>query len=89
MKLVKVTWFDTNETSDSGWLSLDEVKKNKPCKVASVGWLINEDEKFITIAADIDAHENKSDADDLLGRVQCFPRGCIDKIETLSVGLLI
>ena len=89
MKLVKVTWFDTNETSDSGWLSLEEVKKNKPCKVASVGWLINEDEKFVTIAADIDAHENKSDADDLLGRVQCFPRGCIDKIETLSVGLSI
>ena len=89
MKLVKVTWFDTNETSDSGWLSLDEVKKNKPCKVASVGWLINEDVKFITIAADIDAHENESEADDLLGRVQCFPRGCVEKIETLSVGLSI
>ena len=89
MKLVKVTWFDTNETSDSGWLSLDEVKKNKPCKVASVGWLINEDEKFITIAADSDAHENESEADDLLGRVQCFPRGCVEKIETLSVGLSI
>ena len=89
MKLVKVTWFDTNETSDSGWLSLDEVKKNKPCKVASVGWLINEDEKFITIAADIDAHENESEADDLLGRVQCFPRGCVEKIATLSVGLSI
>jgi len=89
MKLVKVTWNDTNETSDSGWLSLEEVKKNKPCKVASVGWLINQDEKFVTIAADIDAHENESDADDLLGRVQCFPRGCIDKIEILSVGLSI
>ena len=89
MKLVKVTWFDTNETSDSGWLSLDEVKKNKPCKVASVGWLFNEDEKFITIAADIDAHENESEADDLLGRVKCFPRGCVEKIETLSVGLSI
>ena len=89
MKLVKVTWFDTNETSDSGWLSLEEVKKNKPCKVASVGGLINEDEKFVTIAADIDAHENESEADDLLGRVQCFPRGCVEKIETLSVGLSI
>ena len=89
MKLVKVNWIETNETSDSGWLSLDEVKKNKPCKVASVGWLINEDEKFITIAADIDAHENESEADDLLGRVQCFPRGCVEKIETLSVGLSI
>ena len=89
MKLVKVTWNDTNETSDSGWLSLEEVKKNKPCKVASVGWLINQDEKFVTIAADIDAHENESDADDLLGRVQCFPRGCTLKIETLNVGLMI
>jgi len=51
--------------------------------------VINEDEKFITIAADIDAHENESEADDLLGRVQCFPRGCVEKIETLSVGLSI
>ena len=89
MKLVKVTWLDTNETSDSGWLSLDEVKKNKPCKISSVGWIVNEDEKFITIAADVDATEIESESDELLGRVQCFPRGCIEKIETLSVGLSI
>ena len=29
MKLVKVTWLDTNETSDSGWVSLEEAKENK------------------------------------------------------------
>ena len=28
MKLVKVTWLDTNETSDSGWVSLEEAKDN-------------------------------------------------------------
>ena len=28
MKLVKVTWLDTNETSDSGWVSLEEAKEN-------------------------------------------------------------
>ena len=61
MKLVKVTWNDTNETSDSGWVSLEEAKNNKPCKVASVGWLVNETEEHITIAADIDANEIESE----------------------------
>tara|TARA_R110000796_G_C14465008_1_gene424901 strand:- start:646 stop:915 length:270 start_codon:yes stop_codon:yes gene_type:complete len=87
MKLVKVTWLDTNETSDSGWVSLQEAKDNKPCKVASVGWLVSETEEHITIAGDIDANEIESERDDLLGRTQCFPRGCIIKIQTLYEGL--
>ena len=73
MKLVKVVWYDTNETSDSGWVSMAEAKKDRPCKVASVGWLVNETDKFITIAADIDGNDIEEDKDDLLGRTQCFP----------------
>jgi|TARA_R100001244_G_scaffold130304_1_gene102348 hypothetical protein len=88
MKLVKVTWNDSTETSDSGWVSLDSAKKDRPCKIASVGWLINETDEFITIAGDVDANEIESEKDDLLGRVECIPRGCIVKIEILSVGLI-
>tara|TARA_R100000700_G_C3054333_1_gene72134 strand:- start:231 stop:497 length:267 start_codon:yes stop_codon:yes gene_type:complete len=83
MRLVKVLWFDTNETSDSGWVSMADAKKDKPCKVASVGWLVHETEKFITIAADIDGNSIEEDKDDLLGRTQCFPKGCVESITTL------
>ena len=89
MKLVKVVWYDTNETSDSGWVSMAEAKKDKPCKVASVGWLVNETDKFITIAADIDGNDIEEDKDDLLGRTQCFPKGCIIEIKTLHETSLI
>ena len=40
MKLVKVTWLDTNETSDSGWLSLDEVKKTSNVKFLALDGLL-------------------------------------------------
>ena len=87
MKLVKVIWLDTNETSDSGWVSLEKDKNNKPCKVARFGLLVDETEEHITIAGDIDANEIESERDDLLGRTQCFPRGCIIKVQSLYEGL--
>ena len=65
MKLVKVVWYDTNETSDSGWVSMAEAKKDRPCKVASVGWLVNETDKFITIAADIDGNDIEEDKEEV------------------------
>ena len=89
MKLVKVTWNDSAETSDSGWVSLDSAKKDRPCKIASVGWLINETNEFITIAGDTDANEIENEKDDLLGRVECIPKGCVIKIEVLRVDLML
>ena len=89
MKLVNVVWYDTNETSDSGWVSMAEAKKDRPCKVASVGWLVNETDKFITIAADIDGNDIEEDKDDLLRRTQGFPKGCIIVIKTLHETILI
>jgi hypothetical protein len=81
-KIAEVMWWDTNESSDSGWMSEHEAKSTVPCKVKSLGYIINETQNFITIAADMDG--NVKDKDDLLGRVQCFPRGCIIDIKYLS-----
>jgi|TARA_B110000285_G_C15122271_1_gene617936 hypothetical protein len=80
MKLVKVIWLDTNETSNSGWCTTEEAKQARPCKIASVGYIVNETSEFITIAADIDANKLEEEQDDLLGRVQCFPIGCVISI---------
>ena len=89
MKLVQIIWLDTNETSDSGWCSKDEAEEARPCRVASYGVVVKENDEFITIAADTDAalveeNGNVLDADDLFGRVQCFPKGCIESITPLK-----
>jgi len=89
VKLVKVIWWDTNETSDSGWCSKEEAEEARPCRVASYGVVVKETDDFITIAADTDAalieeNGNVLDADDLFGRVQCFPKGCIESITPLK-----
>ena len=89
MKLVQIIWLDTNETSDSGWCSKDEAEEARPCRVASYGVVVKENNEFITIAADTDAalveeNGNVLDADDLFGRVQCFPKGCIESITPLK-----
>jgi|TARA_R100000081_G_C4708489_1_gene111513 hypothetical protein len=89
MKLVQIIWLDTNETSDSGWCSKDEAEEARPCRVASYGVVVKENDEFITIAADTDAalveeNGNVLDADDLFGRVQCFPKGCIESITPLQ-----
>ena len=89
MKLVQIIWLDTNETSDSGWCSKEEAEEARPCRVASYGVVVKENDNFITIAADTDAalvedNGNVLDADDLFGRVQCFPKGCIESITPLQ-----
>lgn len=89
MKLVQIIWLDTNETSDSGWCSKEEAEEARPCRVASYGVVVKENDEFITIAADTDAalvedNGNVLDADDLFGRVQCFPKGCIESVTPLK-----
>ena len=90
MKLVKVVWWDTNETSDSGWCTKEEAEQARPCRVASYGVVVKETDKFLTIAADLDAtvvnknYDETQEVDDLFGRVQCFPKGCIETITPLQ-----
>ena len=96
MKLVQIIWLDTNETSNSGWCSKEEAEEARPCRVASYGVVVKENDDFITIAADVDAllvddngdvlddNGEVLEADDLFGRVQCFPKGCIESITPLK-----
>jgi hypothetical protein len=51
-----------------------------PCTIDSLGYLITENDKFVTISADKD-HENE---DDLFGRSQVIPKGVILKIQYLD-----
>ena len=46
--------------------------------------MVEDNPDYITIAADTDGNDIIDEKDDLLGRVQTFPRGCIIDIKYLS-----
>ncbi len=48
--MVNVVWLDTNECSLSVWQSKDELMEAVPCTIDSLGYLITENDKFVTIS---------------------------------------
>jgi len=80
VKIVLVTWLDTNENSVGGWIEKEDLDKSEVCSVDSLGWLYKETEDLVVILADKDTH----DKDDIFGRSQVIPRGVIKDIKYLS-----
>jgi hypothetical protein len=80
VKIVLVTWLDTNENSVGGWITKDELEKSQLCIVDSLGWLYKENDEFIVILADKDA----DNSDDTYGRSQVIPKAVIKKIQELQ-----
>ena len=80
MKIVLVTWLDTNENSVGGWITKDELDKSQLCSVDSLGWLYKETDEFIVILADKDTDKS----DDTYGRSQVIPKAVIKKIQELQ-----
>ena len=90
MKIVCVTWLDTNENSVGGWITKgntaafeaikDDLEKSKACSIDSLGWLYKETDDLVVILADKDTHNE----DDLFGRSQVIPKGIIKDIKYLD-----
>ena len=80
MRMVLVTWLDTNENSVGGWIEKDDLDKSEVCSVDSLGWLYKENDELVVILADKDTH----DKDDIYGRSQVIPKGVIKKIQNLQ-----
>jgi len=80
MRMVLVTWLDTNENSVGGWIEKVDLDKSEVCSVDSLGWLYKENDELIVILADKDTH----DKDDIYGRSQVIPKGVIKKIQNLQ-----
>ena len=47
MRMVLVTWLDTNENSVGGWIEKDDLDKSEVCSVDSLGWLYKENDELI------------------------------------------
>lgn len=75
MKIVVVEWLDAQDHSDK-WADFDDVEEwsRQECVITSVGFLVSEGPKYITIAGDWD----KTDKD--WGRVTKIPRGMVVSI---------
>ena len=78
-RLVMITWLDSRQTNGA-WQWLSEYEKMTPVEVASVGWLIQDDETVKVLAQSM-----APDGDNLQtsGR-KAIPSCCVRKIETLS-----
>ena len=58
--LVLVTWFDAKD-GQTGWHSIEDVKKEKLATCHSAVWLVHHDEKRVVIMADYSNEENDHD----------------------------
>lgn len=69
MKMAWVEWLDHCGSGTTGWKDISEIEGLRPIVMTSVGWVINETPKFITLAASV--HGEAS-------REKYMTRGCGD-----------
>ena len=75
MKLVLVEWLDAI-TAHSGWKDIDEVRKNKPPLVKSVGWVVSKSPNHITLCASIVGKDVDGDVTVPMGMVRKITELC-------------
>ena len=77
---VLVVWVDAH-TMGHGWRDVASIKKQPQLLIRSVGWLIEDETDFVTLAASIDA-ENPAETNQIDGDIR-IPRGCIVNVIVL------
>ena len=76
--LVQVDWLDAE--AEALWTAIKDVTR-KPDEVHSVGFVLEDNEACIVIAADVG---NKFDPEQTVNRTMVIPRGMIVKVRRLS-----
>lgn len=69
MKLVLVKWIDA-VTKDIGWRKIEDIKKQKPDKCETVGWIIKQTKSHVTIVSTIGGDECDGDITIPLGMIK-------------------
>lgn len=77
MKIVLVRWYDAFDLPPQ-WASFEDLKKDSPAIVQSVGWLLDPEplDGYVTLATSI--------VDDNFGSGIHIPKSCIISVEELS-----
>lgn len=73
-ELVVVIWEDTAALEET-WSDEEDARELKPGIMHSVGWILAQTPKYLTIASSVEFDE------DLVGDVNCIPLGCIREIK--------
>ena len=76
-RLVKVRWLDT--ILINRWTSLEDAQAIRPSENISVGWIIEEDESHLTIAASWDIENNN------VANCDSFPKVNVISVEDLAL----
>jgi len=75
MKLLYIKWHDSTSQQGGIWHDRESVEKMRPLQIVTVGWIISETKKYITLASSITKHQVSGDI--------CIPKSCIKKIKEL------
>ena len=78
MKVVKVFWSDAQDHPDK-WVNAAAAAAfgQVTCIIESVGFLVSDTEKYVTLAGDFDI------SDDNYGRVTKIPKGWVTRVEDI------
>jgi hypothetical protein len=79
LKIVRVHWIDAQDHKDK-WVDVADAEAfaEQDCQIVSVGYLVRNTEKYITLAGDFDA------VDQDYGRVTKIPVGMVQSLTELT-----
>ena len=78
-RLVKVIWRDI-QGHDGAWVDCDDILDDyEPVTVYTVGWILKEDDEFLTIVSSLSADQT------FAGNVNAIPRGCVQSVFLITL----
>ena len=72
-KRVCVLWLDITSKTEP-WICHEEAIEMRPATMRTVGWVLEDNSEYIIIASTVDT------SDELVGDVNCIPKGVILEI---------
>lgn len=79
MDLVLVAWSDV-QSVPSAWMSLADAEALTPIPMLTVGWVVRDDEEFVTIAG---TRSNDHETD-LVGDINVIPKALVSQVTRLG-----
>lgn len=76
MKLVHVIWLDAVSDDKPGWKPRKKIRKQKPARIESVGWVLRKTKHHLTLVSSIDKRDCDGDT--------TIPRGMVLKVRRLK-----
>lgn len=83
MKLLLIKWYDT--TSWAGWRTLTAAKELEPVVNITVGWLIQDTSRFLTLAASYNETPAMEAEEELVSDVWVLPKAWVFSMEELGI----